>query len=351
MPKEKIRLGVIGAGAIGVDHIFNLQHHPLAEVVALAETSIERGAEAAEKYAIGEVVQDYRRLLERDDLHAISVALPNHMHASVGREVLESGKHLFMEKPFATNADDAQKLVDKAREKNRILLVGMNQRFRPEALSIQQLVARGDLGDVYHAKAYWLRRSGIPRIGSWFTQKKFAGGGCTYDIGVHVLDATLFLMGNFDVESVSGSVTARFGNRGLGEGGWGKSEIDPSKPFDVEDFSTALIKFRNGATIEFSAAWALLHETRDRHAVELFGTDGGAILASESKLIKRGADDYVVEDLPILKPQVEPNRMMHFVDCLLGRCEPLVTPEQALVVQRVLDAIYASSEQHQEIRL
>jgi predicted dehydrogenase len=351
MSSEKVRLGVIGAGAIGVDHIFNLQRHPRAEVVALAETSIERGAEAAEKYAIAEVVDDYRKLLDRTDIDAISVALPNSMHASVGLEILDAGKHLFMEKPFATNAADAQKLIDAAEAKNRMLFVGMNQRFRPEALSLQQLVARGDLGDVYYAQAYWLRRNGIPRIGSWFTQKKVAGGGCTYDIGVHMLDLAMFLLNDFDVESVSGQIDSRFGNRGLGEGGWGKSEIDPSRPFDVEDFSAAFLKFRSGRTIQFTASWALIHESRDKHGVQLFGTEAGAVLGSEPRLIKRGADDFIIEDLPMLEPQVEPNRMMHFVDCLLGRAKPLVTPAQALAVQRVLDAIYESSAQRREIRL
>jgi predicted dehydrogenase len=348
---NKIRLGVIGAGAIGTEHISNLQYHPRAEVVALAETSPERATETAEKYGIGEVTNDYRKLLERSEIDALCVALPNALHASVGLEILEAGKHLFMEKPFATHARDAEKLVAVAASKNLVLLVGMNHRFRPASQSLRQIVARGDLGEVYHAEAYWLRRSGIPRIGSWFTRKEFSGGGCTYDIGVHMIDLAMFLLDDFDVESVSGQISSHFGHRGLGEGSWGKSEIEPDKIFDVEDFSTALIKFRSGRTLQFTASWASIHESHDRHGVQLYGTEAGAFTGPESRLITRSADDYIVDDLPILPPLVEPNRLMHFVDCIVGTAQPLVIPMQALSVQRVLDAIYQSSEQRREIRL
>ncbi len=351
MSYKKIRLGVIGAGAIGEEHISHLQLHPNAEVVALAETSPERAAKTAEKYSIGEVTNDYRTLLERPEIDAFCVALPNALHASVGMEILEAGKHLFMEKPFATHASEAERLVAIAASKNLVLLVGMNHRFHPASQSLRQMIARGGLGEVYHAEAYWLRRSGIPRIGSWFTRKELSGGGCTYDIGVHMIDLAMFLLDDFDVESVSGQISARFGNRGLGEGMWGKSEIDPAKTFDVEDFSTALIKFRTGRTVQFTASWALIHESHDRHGVQLYGTEAGAYTGPQSRLIRRSNDDYIVEDLPLLPPLVEPNRLMHFIDCILGTAKPLVTPTQALSVQRVLDAIYESSSQRREIRL
>jgi predicted dehydrogenase len=95
-----------------------------------------------------------------------------------------------------------------------------------------------------------------PRIGSWFTQKRFAGGGCTYDIGVHALDRCLYLMGEFDAAAVSGQTFAKFGPRGLGNGGWGKSEIDPKAKFDVDDLSVALIKLKSGRTVLLEASWA-----------------------------------------------------------------------------------------------
>ncbi len=351
MSAKKIRLGVIGAGAIGEEHISKLQRHPQAEVVAIAEISAERASDCAKKYSISEVTDDYRKLLDRSDLDALTIALPNALHAKAGLEVLRAGKHLFMEKPFATHASDAEKLVDLAASKNRVLFVGMNQRFDPPSQSLKQIVARGDLGEVYHAEAYWLRRSGIPRIGSWFTRKALSGGGCTYDIGVHMIDLAMFLIDDFDVESVSGHISAQFGNRGLGEGSWGKSEVDPEKTFDVEDFSTALIKFRSGRTLQFTASWATIIDTHERLGIHLYGTKASASLGPAPRLIRKHSDGYTAEELPLLPPLVEPNRLMHFIDCILGKATPLVTPAQALSVQRVLDAIYESSEKRQEIRL
>jgi len=104
-----------------------------------------------------------------------------------------------------------------------------------------------------------LRRSGIPRIGSWFTQKKLSGGGCIYDLGGHVIDTCLHLIGDFDVTSVIGHTHSRFGSRGLGEMNWGKSEIDAAKTFDVEDYGAALLKMKNGRTIDFEVSWAGHH--------------------------------------------------------------------------------------------
>ena len=171
---------------------------------------------------------------------------PNYLHAPVGLEALQAGKNVMIDKPIATNAGDAAKLVEEAKKQGTLLMVGQNQRMTPTVQTAKQLILRGDLGEVYHAKTQMLRRSGIPRIGSWFTQTKFAGGGATYDIGVHALDRALYLMGEFDAAAVSGQTFAKFGPRGLGDGSWGKGEVDPSKPFDVDDLSIALIKLKSG---------------------------------------------------------------------------------------------------------
>src|SRR2546430_747050 len=83
-----------------------------------------------------------------------------------------------------------------------------NQRFTPEVQVAQQMIQNGELGDIYYARTSWCRRSGIPRIGSWFTQKKFAGGGSAYDIGVHALDRCLYLLEDFDAATVTGQTFA-----------------------------------------------------------------------------------------------------------------------------------------------
>ncbi len=348
--KNHFRVAVVGAGAIGADHIASFRLHSAASVVAIAEVSPERGREAAERYGIPEVVTDYRALLGRADIDVVSVAVPNYLHASVALDALRAGKHVMLDKPMATNARDAAKLVAEARRRRVLFMVGQNFRFNSDTQTARQIVDRGTLGDVYHAKTSWMRRAGIPRIGSWFTQKRFAGGGCTYDIGVHALDRCLYLMGEFDAAAVSGQTFAKFGPRGLGNGGWGRSEIDPGARFDVDDLSTAFIKLKSGRTVLLEASWAAHGPHTDINATQLFGTDAGLSLPP-LQLYRQTKGGYMTEAVDLLPPLVNTNRMVHFIDCLVGKAKPFVAPAESLAVQKILDAIYLSSATGREVRI
>lgn len=348
--KNTFNVAVFGAGAIGLDHIQSFQLHPSARVVALAETSPERGREAADRFNIPELVTDYRDLLARDDIDVVSIALPNYLHAPVALASLRARKHVMLDKPMATNAADAARLVNEARKQGVTLMVGQNNRFNPEVQTAKQLIEDGVLGEVYHAKTAWTRRAGIPRIGSWFTQTQFAGGGCTYDIGVHALDRCLHLMGEFDAVAVSGQTYSKFGPRGLGSGTWGKSEINPKARFDVDDLAVALIRLKSGRTVLLETSWAAHQAEPDFNGTQVFGTDGGLLLPP-LKLFRPGKLGYSNELVKLIPTPVNPNRMVHFIDVLLGRAKPFVKPEESLAVQKILDAIYASARSGREVRI
>jgi predicted dehydrogenase len=348
--KTHYNVAVIGAGGIGRDHLASFRLHPAARVVALAEVSPERGREAAEKFGIPELVTDYRVLLRRPDIDVVSIALPNYLHASVALAALRAGKNVMLDKPMATNARDAAKLVAEAKKQGVLFMVGQNFRFNAETQTAKQVVERGELGDIYHAKTSWSRRAGIPRIGSWFTQRRFAGGGCTYDIGVHALDRCLYLLGEFDAAAVSGQTFAKFGPRGLGNGGWGRSEIDPKAPFDVDDLSVALIKLRSGRSVLLEASWAAHGPLIDVNETQLFGTEAGLSLPPV-RMFKQARGGYVKEEIDALPPLVNTNRMVHFIDCLLGKAKPFVKPSESLAVQKILDAIYVSARTGKEVRI
>ncbi len=352
MPKKKtsFNVAVIGAGAIGLDHIRSFQAHPAAKVVALAEVSPERGREAADLYNVPDLVTDYKTLLTRSDIDIVSIALPNFLHASVGLEALKAGKHLMVDKPMATNAREAAKLVTEASKRKLHLMVGQNNRFGAEVQTAKALINDGKLGDVYHAKTAWQRRSGIPRIGSWFTQKQFAGGGCCYDIGVHALDRCLFLMGEFDAAAVSGQTFAQFGPRGQGGGNWGKSEIDPKAKFDVDDLAVALIKLKSGRTVLLEASWAAHQPEPDYNGTQVFGTEAGLSIPP-LRLFQRTKTGYSNELVDTSTPFANPNRMAHFIDVCLGKAQPYVKPAESLATQKILDAIYTSSRTGREVRI
>ena len=350
MKKLIYHVGVIGAGSIGREHIASFRKHPAARVVALAEISSQRGREVASRFKIPDLYADYRAILKRADIDVVSIALPNYLHAPVALAALQAGKHVLLDKPMATNARDAARLVAEAKRRRRLLMVGQNQRFSPAVQTLRQLVDRGVLGEVYHAKAAWLRRCSIPRIGSWFTQRKFAGGGCTYDIGVHMLDQTLYLMDEFEASAVFGQTYARFGPRGRGNSSWGKSEIDPRKPFDVDDLSVALIKLKSGRTVLLETSWAAHQPVPDFNGTQLFGTEAGAT-TNPLRLFRSTRRGYVVEALDPRPVFVNPDRMVHFINVLQGREKLYVLPEQSLAVQKILDAIYLSAATGREVRL
>ncbi|ATC65836.1 oxidoreductase [Nibricoccus aquaticus] len=349
-PSTTVNLAVIGAGAIGIAQLRDLKAHASARVVALAETSAERGPAVAAQWGVPEWVPDYRTLLARADVDAVTIALPNHLHAPIALEALRAGKHVLLEKPMATNASDATELMHEATTRGLKLMVGQNARFAPEVQTARRLIAEGALGEVYHAKTAWTRRAGIPRIGSWFTQKKFAGGGSCYDIGVHGLDRCLHLMGEFDVVSVSGQTYSKLGPLGQGAGTWGHGDIDPTAVFDVDDLAVALLKLRSGRSVLLESSWAAHQEDADFNGTQLFGTAGGLIFPP-LRLFRPGKYGYSREQVEATPDFVNPNRMAHFVDVVLGRVESYVPLAESVAVQRILDAIYASAATGREVRL
>jgi predicted dehydrogenase len=347
---EKLRCGVIGTGGIGLEHLVSLTAYPRASAVAIAEVHPQRAREASERFRIPRSYSDYHDLLDQPDIDAVTIAVPNYLHAAIAIDALKARKHVLVEKPMATSAKDAARIVETAKKMKRTVMVAQNFRFNRHTQLARQIIDRGDLGEVYHARCFWLRRSAIPRIGSWFTQKQYAGGGCVCDIGVHLLDACLHLLKDFEVVSVSGHTHSKLGPRGLGEMNWGKSEINPQRPFDVEDFGAAFIKLKSGRAVTLEVCWAgFVPDDGREYGIDLLGTNAGLSLYP-ARLIRHTPDGYQTTHLNSLKLQQSEDRIHHFVSCVLEGRKPLVTPEESLKVQEVLDAIYASSSSGKEVR-
>ncbi len=348
-----IRLGMIGAGQIAVFTAREFRRHAACNVIAVADPNQERAAELAAMVRAGHVHTDVGALLGRDDIDAVYIAVPNAYHEALACQALAAGKHVLLDKPFALNAGAARNVIDAAEAAGRTLMLGMNQRFERNVQRARGLMAEGRLGDIYHVKAFWRRRSGIPRMGSWFTSRSAAGGGALLDIGVHVLDVALHLLDDFEPASVSGATFTRFGHRGLGEGGWGRSERE-FDTFDVDDFATALIRLRGGAVVSLEAAWAIHQPSGNDHDVILYGEDA-AMAVYGNQLFEPGAHDgeYTTVQNPQAPAIAYPHcsRAEHFINVLLGTEDPIIDPHQALTVQRILDGIYESATTGKEIQL
>ncbi len=348
-----LNIGIIGAGAIANDHCHNVNSYEGAEAVAVADLSPKRRNEVKKEWQMSRAYGTWEELVADPGIDAVTIALPNALHAAAALAALNAGKHVLIDKPFTLNYAEAKRCADTARRKRRTLMVGMNQRYGNEAQTMRAIVERGDLGDIYHTKAYWYRRTGSPKFGTWFVNKALSGGGCLLDIGVHILDLGMYLGGSWDPVAVSGQAYTKFGNRGLGEGGWGKSDRNKKIKFDVDDFATALIKCRNGATIELNVSWVLHQEQGNRHNVELYGTEAGASLLPMKlyRFGKKKGEYEVVEPQDVNVKDKRSSRQHDWLDTITGKRKTICTMQQSLTVQKVLDAIYKSSETGREVRI
>lgn len=325
-------MAVVGVG-MGRCFISALKGLPDAECVAICDIDEERARRTADEFSIPRIYSDYREMMKDPEINAVGVSTPNYLHAPITIAALEAGKHVLCEKPMAMNAKEAQAMVDTANKTGNMLMMAFNNRFRADTQLLRKFIENGDLGEIYYAKTGWVRRSGIPGLGGWFTTKSMAGGGPLIDLGVHVLDLTLWLMGNPRPVSVMGSSYAKFGPK-LAEQCGGT--------YDVEDLAVGFVKLENGGTVLLEASWAQYIE-REMIYTTLCGTEGGADLEPFRiyKCINGVQADITPHFRGVSGHDME---VRHFVQCLLKGEEPLSTGEHGLHIMKILDAIYESTE-------
>lgn len=335
---ETLRVGVIGTGSIGQVHIGSYTGLPEYEITAVCDTdkkALERGkaTSGAKGYT------DYRKLVEQKDVDVVAVCTPNDVHAPAAIAALEAEKHVFIEKPMAYDAEQARKVIQARDRAGKLVQIGVCQRFRGDAQALKQHVEAGELGNVYFAKCGYLRRSGIPGMGSWFTTMERSGGGPIVDLGVHALDLTMWLMDNFKPVSVSSCSYAKFGPKGLGAGGWGTPV--PGGPFDVEDLAAALIRFEDGATVFLEVSWAA-HVGMGSFYAQLMGDEAGLSLDPPTIFsLEHGKETD--KKISIQHVNVTDAEHLHLHDCIINNKQPMPSAEQGLAVQAVLDGIRESS--------
>ena len=348
--KDVLKVGIIGAGGIArMAHIPGYQALEDVEVAAVADVDEQAARRTAEEFDVPRVFTDYRDLLALDDIEAVSVCTPNFMHKEPTIAALRAGKHVLCEKPIARNAAEGRAMVAAARRYRRQLMVALQWRFRPEAQVLKRFVEAGDLGEVYHAHARAMRRRGIPGWGD-FVEKEKSGGGPLIDIGVHILDLTLWLMGHPRPVSVTGVTYAKFGHRRDVVGLLGQWDVER---FSVEDFAVGLVRFANGASLLLEASFAanLKENVFNTH---LYGTEAGA---SAFPLEIYGERHGAVTDTTVPTfgrwARVKPHsaEVAAFVEALRNGKPVPVPGEEALVATEIIDGIYASAARGRVVRM
>lgn len=343
---DKVRVGIVGLG-IGRVHLDAYKKHPKVEVLALCDVREDLLKRLAKEYEVPHTFTDYKDMLEMEELDAVSVCTPNDLHMPVTVAALEAGKHVLCEKPPARNVQEVEKMKEAVLKTGKKYMTALVQRFSAEGRYLKDLATQGFFGEIYSAIGLWQRRKGIPGMGGWFTQMERSGGGPVIDIGVHILDLLLYIMGYPQVKSISAETYAKFGPYGEGVGGWGVPE--PGGIFNVEDLANAFIRFQNGASILLQVSWAS-HIESDRLGASLQGTKGGAEWSPLRLFTDMGGQPVdIVPRLPRVDAFYE--EINHFVECILEDKEPIPNIEEALKIQKILNGIYESASKHKEVEL
>ena len=345
---KQLGIGIIGSGGIAQNaHMPGYKECEAlgVKILAVSDVNPDVARKAADMFEVPHVFTDYKKLLEMDEIHAVSICTPNFLHMQPTVDALLAGKHVLVEKPLAMNATEGKAMVDAEKRSGKKLQVGFMKRFESQAQALKRFIQAGEMGDIYFARAQAMRRRGIPGWGV-FTQKDKQGGGPLIDIGVHILDLTLWLMGHPKPTFCSGQTYAKFGTR---EGVLGlMGQWDP-KIFTVEDFAVGLVRFENGATLVLESAFVANQEQRDMMNTELFGTEGGASYNPCKMFFEKHRT--LIDSSPAFLPQVKPHieEIKAFVKAILEDTPVPVTGEEALMTTQIIDAIYAPTEAGREV--
>lgn len=344
---NKTKIGIIGVGGIAQGkHIPAFVNHPDVEIVAVCDANEEILNKVANELGVKHRFTDYNDLIKIDEIDAVDVCTPNFAHAEPTIKALNAGKHVLCEKPIARNAEEGAAMVEAAKKAGKQLMIAYCWRWHTGAQALKRFIDAGDMGDIYYARVHALRRRGIPGWGV-FTQKDKQGGGPLIDIGCHLLDLTLWLMGQPKPVAVSGQCYTKFGNRpglvGL-LGQWDHTN------YTVEDFATGLVRFDNGATLTIESSFAANVE-KSIINTHLLGTEGGCQL--DPLKIFREERQTLVDVTPVFLPEVKwhETEIFEFIDAIRNGTPVPVTGEEGLTVTRIIDAIYKSSDEGKEIKI
>ena len=349
-------VGIVGCGGIS-----RWAHYPFykndkrVKVVAVCDIIKERAEGfVRDCYPEAAVYTDYRDLVAREDIDCVDICTPNYLHSEIAVAAFAHGKNVFSEKPDAVSPEKAIAMKEAAEKAGKLLMVMRNNRFADASAYMKKYIEAGRMGEIYAGRCAWQRRRGIPGKGGWFTTKAQSGGGPLIDLGVHMIDLAVWLMGNprpvagsgntfckFASNDVSDSVNSNFGDKKAGG------------TFDVEDLAMGMIRFDNGAVLQIEFSWA--SNVKEEHRfVELRGTKAGMLWLDGNTLEIYSEDDGQLTNTKMagnLRDDGHVRNLRHFYDVLDGKCEPCFKPQQGVDMIKILSAVYESAKTGQEVKL
>lgn len=349
-----MKYAVIGTSWITEEFIMGAQAVEGLELFGVCSRSYSKGKAFSEKFGAPRVFIDLHDLARCSDVDAVYVASPNSLHFEQCKILLSAGKHVICEKPMAMNAAEAQEMMEAAKRNNKLLMIGFVRRHGNDCDVIRENVNSDTFGELYYAKATYLRRNGNP--GGWFGDKSRSGGGPLIDLGVHVIDLVRFIFGNPKPVSVYGVTFQKLFNRPnvIGGKGYQSCSAGVQDKCDVEDLASAIIRFDNGAVLSVEAAFSL-NIKHDEGNIELFGTKAGAKLSPNveifTELNNRMVNISFAQDTALNFDGLFQKEIDNYVDAILGRAECLAPAQDGVEMMKILDAVYESARTGHEVIL
>ncbi len=333
---EKINVAIIGLGGIvQLVHLPNLVKMNNVRVTAVAEINKNRLNTIADKFNIEGRYTDYNELLAEADAEAVIVATPTHLHKETAIACLKAKKDVLVEKPLARTYAEAKPIIDVAKKSKNKIMVGMNLRYRPDAMILRSLVCSGEIGDPFYVKCGWIRRQSSSE--KWFTRKEVSGGGVIIDLSILLLDLSLWILDYPPVTSVS---TQNFS----------------MNTKTVEDSSISMLRCKNNAVISMETSWSIPLE-KDLFYFNVYGTKGSATL-NPFRINKKIIDEQFMDLTPAqtesalnLFKKSYMNELKSFIGAVRG-LNPVFSPaDEALSRMKVIDAMYQSAAKKSEVNI
>jgi len=349
---QALKVGVIGVGGIASSHFPGWKDSPDAELVALSDPVAPVLERVAREQEVALTYENPQDLIANPDIDIIDICTPNMYHAPLAIAALEAGKHVLCEKPLAPTPADVDRMIAARDKSGKLLMTAQHFRFGTDTQALKREIEGGVLGDIYHARSWMLRRSGfIVRPG--FVYKKHSGGGPCIDIGVHILDLTLWMMGHPKPVAVSGITQDKLSKQPGAYTSWNGDLVPPD--MDVEEFAAAFVRFDNGASLILEVSWLLHHKAPGEDMqMWLYGTAGGLHWPKNELLTTNNQTQrqHDTQLSPVARGmEAHAAECVAFAHAIANQMPSPVPAEQSRDVMLILDGLYQSAERGGEVRL
>jgi predicted dehydrogenase len=334
-----IRIGLVGAGAVAqTAHLPAYRRLRNGTLVAICDAESGKLRALRERTGVAHAVTSLDELLTLDELDAVDICLPSHQHADAVIRCLEAGKHVLCEKPLGLNATEVEAVLAAQEKSGRHLVVGMNNRYRDDSILLRRFIQDGALGEVFHARAGWLKRRDRVKPGAWQYVRAMSGGGVVMDLGIQMLDLALWLCGYPAPERASASFYYHMPH------------------VDVEDSAVISLTCAGGLSISLDVSWHYLVENEEYdHFLDLYGTSGSGLL--NPLRVFQHLYGNLVNVTPESRRRIGniymesyERELAFFAAVAAGREKPPPLSEQRTLA-RTLDAVRFAAAEGREVRL